>query len=369
MGGQEETVTKKIRRCQLYKTAASFLLVPVCIAYLFHFFTAGLLAGGYFTPYDIRGSLARCDAVTGKGIWDRTKVSLAVSSDDLADTGIYMEMDNNPAGYYLAARVEGKYIICYVSAYEYKKYKSGDSLTFTGGFEPLEPEVESMVLDIMAKSGIGPSNARNMLYGYYINPSVSFLFLNRTIDYLPFLALLVLTAVLLIRSILPLLDIYRYHGFKNLPDMSRETALESIERQFADLTSERVYDTGKCRVYLMRNWLIVKTFWNFRFYLADDLLWAYKSSFVHLKGGYMRHSRRRFVYARAKYATAKVPGRDARLDGFLTALSEAYPWITIGYSRDKWSTWESENAKFTTYAKRRKAETGFRDLSQKADML
>lgn len=347
-----EILSGKIRKKALTKMLLSIPALLLGILMLFLLYIGGLLSlKGYFQPYDVHSSIKEIDQITGDALTrGMINASFTATTDDMVDTGVYETENNKTVGYVVAAKAGNKYILCYLNSKDYEKVFSGNTYTFSGVFESIDTQVETMVLTDMIQQGIGRENAKLLLYKYELNTQSTGV-VTRTLIYLLALIPWVFSIFLLIRGLGPFLNVYASPQVKELSKYGPvEALLTEIESQFTamDENGKLTLWKRKSVVYLLDGWIVIESPLNFRFIKADEILWAYRLKQTMKTKGNIITSISYYAYFRSMDSMFSERGDYSNIENLLVAMAVKYPWMVVGYNCKLEEIWNTDIERFKT---------------------
>jgi hypothetical protein len=354
---EENKLARKIKKAASVHLLLSLPLLVLAALFIVLFASSGMLsADGYFTPQTIQ-SMSAIDEIAKRPLTEAYNISLVPTMDNIIDTGIYRKEDDTTVGDYLAVYMDGKYIFCYINDAKYNAITGDESaLTFTGTLQEVKSETVDLAIQQMAKENINESDARDMIYGYYVDTTDNGAFL-RTFLYLLTLALLFFGLLILIRSLLTLANPKNYSQVKKLAKYGEvEYLYEELEREYGEKAGEAMpLGMGRGSIILGERWIIIVGALWLKFMKADSLLWAYKQKHTTKAYGVITTNVSFILMLRGMKKTLSVFGKEFNVDSVLTAVASKYPWAVLGYSANLEAAWKSNRDQFTDYAREKGA--------------
>lgn len=293
-----------------------------------------------------------------------TTVDLTVTMQDVSDVSFETEIGSKRY-YYISFNMGDQRMFLSMDQKELDHFQAHETYTIKGILAVNHSLLEEAYIKDRASYGFSKEESRSSLFPYTIKAGEGMTSFFRSVSYVPLVLLLVLLILSFILCIFPLLDIKHYFGLRKLQrTFSLEFIFSNIEQQMGDHDPEQGFLVGKDgHVILTRNWIVIDGYWRVRIYLADELLWAFRAA-KHMKvGDSVYLGNKCFAAILSKSSLIKIFGNEKQIDGLLEGVSQAYPWILVGYTPGRCGDWENDFQKIDRKARQKKQSIGFHELS------
>jgi hypothetical protein len=312
------SLARKIRKKAAVKLMLSLPVLLAAAALVLFMFFSGMSA--------TEGSLAALDDIAATPVGDGlTWVSLTVPADDIQGKAVQRNADGVTVGYYIAALVDRRIVICYVTADTYKTLGGGGGFTFSGVLKELGAKGAKIIGDVLDRQRFGASK---ILYPYFIDTTE-----NGVADRVFLLAftflLLAFGLFVLITSLACMTSAKNYSGVKRL---SGHGDVGSLFKQIAQEYAEKAalsLGRGRNAVFLGREWIVVESRFNVRLMRVDSLQRAYKAKPSIMLHSYTIANTCSFLVLKVAYRLYAILGLEPNVDEILSTIASSYPRVAM----------------------------------------